>query len=347
MKTSHKKPTIRSEKGFTLLETVIAVTLVAMMAIGIWSVFRTGIRSWARGTENIDASHRHRIVYDMVRKQMASAFPLAVPVDPNFPDVTYPFFNGTDTSMQFVSLNSLRFQDNPGLTVVHYEASENLDEGGYSLLETEDRYLGDESASLEETDLTGSILLFDNLTNCYFEYKNSGTDENAEQETESWVREWDAQQQGQLPEAVAMVLEATDADGNVRTHQLIVPVHATEVYTQNRARNASGIRRLRGRRGQTAAALGEAAAEVLGEEGASNLIRELMLRDRMGGRRGLGTRGGRLFQGGPGMDPGAGPKIPPSGGFGPPQGGGFGPPQGGGFGPPQGGGFQSSQGQRR
>ena len=284
MKQSRSSQAIHSEKGFTLLETIIAVTLVAMMAIGIWSVFQTGLRSWARGTENIDASFRHRIIYDMVRKQMASAFPMGTPVDPNFPDVTYPFFKGTETSMQFVSLNSLRFQDNPGLTIVSYEVSDNL-EGGLSLVEKEDRYLGNDFSSLEDTDLAGSISLFDNLSSCHFEYKNPETSEstNTDTTTEAWTREWDAQQQGQLPEAIAMVLEATDAEGNTRTQQIIVPVYATEVYTQASSRNTSSIRRLRGGR------RGRGATEP-GENNASAIRRELMLQDRGNYEMGQGGR---------------------------------------------------------
>ena len=70
-----------TEQGFTLLEMMVAITLVVLMAVGIWSVFRTSLRTWSRGTETIDASQRQRNIQDMVRKQLASAYPLTAQPD--------------------------------------------------------------------------------------------------------------------------------------------------------------------------------------------------------------------------------------------------------------------------
>ena len=76
-----KKRSVLPEAGFTLLEMIVAVTLVAMMAVGLWAVLRISIRSWSRGTEFIDANQRQRSIMDMVRKQLASAYPLFTPID--------------------------------------------------------------------------------------------------------------------------------------------------------------------------------------------------------------------------------------------------------------------------
>ena len=105
---------IAAETGFTLLEMVVSVTLVAMMAVSLWGAFRISLASWARGTQSIDENQRSRTVLDVVRKQMASAYGLTAPVDPLSPGVIYPIFEGTERSLRFVSLNSLRFQDSPG-----------------------------------------------------------------------------------------------------------------------------------------------------------------------------------------------------------------------------------------
>jgi prepilin-type N-terminal cleavage/methylation domain-containing protein len=222
---SEKRRTIQSEKGFTLLEMIVAVTLVVMMAVGIWSVFRTSLRAWSRGTEYIDASQRQRNILDMVRKQLASAYPLTAPPDPNSPNPVLPIssnliFQGTETSLQFISLNSLHFQDSPGLTLVNYEVAQGP-EGAAILVEREERFLGQIPDYESETDLAGMTPLFGNLTQCYFEYLS-------EDEEEPWVREWDAEERGQLPEAVAVNMAAVDTDGNTRSHQIIVPIHAKQ-----------------------------------------------------------------------------------------------------------------------
>jgi len=230
-----KSRPIKSEKGFTLLEMLVALTIIAMIAVGLWSVFRTSLRVWARGTEYIDASQRQRNILDMVRKQLASAYPLAAPSVPNPPDpdspdpdspdpvspiLSNPIFQGTETSLHFISLNSLRFHDSPGLTLVNYEVTQDP-EGAAILVGWEERFLGQIPDYKSETDLAGMPPLFGNLTQCYFEYLS-------EDEEEPWVREWDAQERGQLPEAVAINMAAVDTVGNERSYKIVVPIHAKQ-----------------------------------------------------------------------------------------------------------------------
>ena len=76
---NRNKRSISSQAGFTLLEMLIAVTLVALMAVGLWAVFRISIRSWSQGTEFINANQHHRSILDLARKQIASAYPLVTP----------------------------------------------------------------------------------------------------------------------------------------------------------------------------------------------------------------------------------------------------------------------------
>ena len=104
------------EQGFTLLEMLVSVTLIAVMAVALWAVFRISINSWIRGTEFVDVNQRNRSILDLVKKQMASIHGVMVQADLQTGGLTYPVFFGTESSVQFISLNSLRFQDNPGLT---------------------------------------------------------------------------------------------------------------------------------------------------------------------------------------------------------------------------------------
>src|SRR4029434_8026841 len=101
-----------NERGFTLLKIVIAVTLVALMAVALWSVFRISLTSWSRGSEFIDAHQRQRSVLDLVNKQMASTFGTIAPIDLQTGGAIYPIFVGKSDSLQFVSLSSLRFMEN-------------------------------------------------------------------------------------------------------------------------------------------------------------------------------------------------------------------------------------------
>ena len=81
MVLNRKKRWMLPESGFTLIEMLVSVTLVALIAVGLWSVFGISVRSWSRGTEFIDKTQRHRSILDKVRKQIASAYPLNASAD--------------------------------------------------------------------------------------------------------------------------------------------------------------------------------------------------------------------------------------------------------------------------
>lgn len=187
MSYSGRECSIRSQAGFTLLEMIVAVTLVALMAVGLWAVFRISLRSWSRGTEFMDANQRHRSILNLVRKQMASTYGLFVQ-DPLQPANAALMFDGTENSLRFISLNSLQFNESPGLTWVSYELSQ--DEGGdYSLVEREARYLGQMPEEGEGQAGSRPVPIFENLSSCLFEYFDPGDAEDSSQ----WVREWDGQ----------------------------------------------------------------------------------------------------------------------------------------------------------
>jgi len=277
---SDKRSLHTSEKGFTLLEMMVAITLVMMMAAGIWSVFRTSLRTWSRGTEYIDASQRQRNILDMVRKQLASAYPLTAQSDAAMAIMPSPIFQGTETSLLFVSLNSLRFQDSPGLTLVNYQVDQDVD-GAYILQEREERFLGQIPDPESDTDAAGTKALFANLTQCYFEYRTS--DENED----PWIREWNAEERGRLPEAIAVTLAGVDMDGNTRNHHIVVPIHATQGSSMMNIMNQAGIRTVRGGRMG-----GSVSARGAGGELDGNL--QEMLRRRM--ERGAGRELNREYQ---------------------------------------------------
>jgi general secretion pathway protein J len=222
----------RSEKGFTLLEVLVSVTLIAMMALAIWGVMRTSIRSWSRGAEFIDTNQRHRSIMDMVRKQIASAYNLPSPPDPTASAITapYPIFSGADVSFQFISLNSLQFQESPGITLVTYEISESA-QSGYSLIEKESRYLGQLPDLQTPAVAEKTISILENLTSCLFEYYDPGT--GTADSTPQWVKEWDAKQLMRLPSAIRMTMTSRDHSGNTLDRQIIVPIQAASGNTRS------------------------------------------------------------------------------------------------------------------
>lgn len=214
---------VAADEGFTLLEMVVSVTLVALMAVGLWGAFRISLASWARGTQSIDDNQRSRTVLDLVRKQMASAYGLTAPADPQSPGMIYPIFQGTERSLRFISLNSLRFQDSPGLTLVAYDVTPDRS-GNYSLIEREERYVGinkDQSSLLDREDI-GVTAVFEDLSSFMFEYFDPGDNTNPAR----WVGEWDGKTTRRLPTAISMTMVARNSRGDPLNRHMVVPIQA-------------------------------------------------------------------------------------------------------------------------
>lgn len=228
----------KSEGGFTLLEMLIAVTLVALMAVSLWAVFGISIRSWSRGTEFIDANQRHRSILDMVQKQIASAFGIFAQAEmqPGFlPDL---YFNGKEDSLGFVSLNSLRFQNSPGLTLVIYEVAPDSN-GGFSLVEKEAPYLGQISDQEAAASQSAPAPVFENLSSCTFKYLDDGEDETSS----AWVNEWDGEQMGRMPRAVSISMISSGPKGHALSRHMIVPIQAEAANFRMNAINPFNRRR--------------------------------------------------------------------------------------------------------
>ena len=209
--------------GFTLLELIIALTLVALMAVGLWGAFRISVRSWTRGTEFIDTNQRTRTILDLVKKQLASTYGLFAPSDSRPGSVLAPVFAGAETSMQFLSLNSLRFQDNPGLTMVSYDLA-NDRAGRFSLVEREARYLGLDPGRETSLDIRDEQVttIFQDLESFSFEYFDPGVQDQPAR----WVREWNSRELLRLPGAVSLTMVARDSRGGLLSRHLVVPILA-------------------------------------------------------------------------------------------------------------------------
>ncbi len=214
------------DSGFTLIEMLVSVTLIAVMAVALWGALRISIGSWKRGTEFIDSNQRHRATMDLVQKQMASAFGMIAPLNLQEGGGLYPIFSGTASGVQFISLCSLRFRDDPGLTVVNYEVVPAAD-GDYALVEREGRYLGGDpgQAAVSDPDEPAGTTVFDHLVSLVFEYFDPGTPEAPAQ----WVKDWDGKEMGRLPTAISMTMISRVESGGTQSRQIVVPFPARPV----------------------------------------------------------------------------------------------------------------------
>ena len=93
---------MKSQAGFTLLELLISMTLLAMLFVLLFGGLRFGMRAWERGTSTADAVDQVRIAQDILRREIARSCPrrLAAAGPQDIPRVD---FTGEATGLAFLA----------------------------------------------------------------------------------------------------------------------------------------------------------------------------------------------------------------------------------------------------
>ncbi len=101
-------PTRNSRKalrGFTLVEVMVSLVIMALIATVAFAGLNIGIDSWTRGAGKIDQLDQRAAVERLLKRQLAVAYPLELPVNVEGPAVI--FFRGTSMSVEFIADYSL------------------------------------------------------------------------------------------------------------------------------------------------------------------------------------------------------------------------------------------------
>jgi general secretion pathway protein J len=91
----------RSSAGFTLLELLIAITLLGLLLAALFGGLRLGARAWERSEERLDESARLQVVQNFLRERLAQAYPLTAEDQIGRLRLA---FEGTDDALRFVTL---------------------------------------------------------------------------------------------------------------------------------------------------------------------------------------------------------------------------------------------------
>ena len=204
----------RPRAGFSLLELIVAFTILGLMSVVIFSALRVSLNSYSASQERIQEKARNRVLFDQIKRQIGSLFPLrptrafldqevqGAPMQPlpksPLARTRTPLFYGTSDQMTFITVAPLMLYENPGLAVVRYGLSQD-GKGHYYLGAMETRFLGVESfLSMAETPVGEPLPLIEGISSLDFQY--FGYDPQTD--TYDWYDHWDAQETLDVPLAV-------------------------------------------------------------------------------------------------------------------------------------------------
>lgn len=185
--------------GFTLLEVVVALTLLSGLLLLIFSGLRLGVRSWDAGALRGDKSDQMLLASSFVRKELTAAFPwrfkdsLAVKLA----------FKGEKQSLRFVSMRPAEIGGG-GLAFVafDFDPAKAQETGGRLVMRR--TLAAAEAKDFDALDSIEKFTLMDGVTDVQFEFYGAENDTN----TPLWADHWDYPQR--LPSHVRLTMKAGD-----------------------------------------------------------------------------------------------------------------------------------------
>jgi general secretion pathway protein J len=204
---------MKGARGFTLVELVIAMTLMALIGVGLSGVLVIGARSASSAERKTEQARRYRIATELIVRQLRSTTALRLPEDENEEqgegeDVAY--FVGESDRLSFIT-DAPQAPENSGLAVVDLWVEDGqlmLSESPYFLLASE----GKIGAEFEQ--LTFAATLLYDVESISFEYQQSDL------ERETWVDSWDASDEDALPVAVRIEVKPSVDGGPYWYHEV-------------------------------------------------------------------------------------------------------------------------------
>ena len=170
-----------SDAGFTLLEVMLAILLLALLLAGTYGAIRTAVHSMHSGEMAIDRTNRLRVAQEFVRRQVSRIMPLAFSQDHN--TNTNFVFEGRRDFMRFVApMPGYLSKGGPYVQTLSFAGNRR---GGRQLLFT-DEMLNGFDVDEKKSDVEPSILL-DQIADGRFEYRTL----DDQGELTDWSDKWE------------------------------------------------------------------------------------------------------------------------------------------------------------
>jgi prepilin-type N-terminal cleavage/methylation domain-containing protein len=221
-------PRKRASRGFTLIEMIIAVTLVAAIISGLLMAMRTGLTAYQKVTARLEANRRSMGLDQALHRQLNGMMPV---VTDCLGGPKLSAFNGDLGSLRFVSSSSLAEGARGYPRIVEYAVIPDP-QGGVRLMMNERLYTGPSSLApwcgaqgFLPVQLTSqSFEMAGKMAYCRWSYRKPIPDSPLGAD---WLPVW---QSVDLPRAVRLEMKPLEADpSHLPMLTLNVPVHLTRL----------------------------------------------------------------------------------------------------------------------
>ena len=248
------------QRGVTLLELLVVITLLGLVSLGLVSSLRIGSSAWRRGNARLAADRRVVAATDLLSAQLANAQARPVRWGPATSsanrafdssadrEVRFAYFDGAPDRLRFLSTYSLEARSRGGLWLAEYffvrKESETCDllynewpfrddrdvastvrAAGYDITRGRQRV---DFAPAARTASTRE--LYRGLRQCHFEYLTEPADfspSREERQESFWAPEWETNAKF-LPKAVAARFVGTEA-GGIAPVGIVATLHVREI----------------------------------------------------------------------------------------------------------------------
>ncbi len=215
-------------RGFTLLEVILALTISVAIFVILFAAMRLGYKSQQSGTEKEEVTQKMRILDDRITWLIRGVYPFVF-VDPEKTDEQKLYFEGKDDQIGFVTTSVDRSGKGPediaGLKYVSIFQDRN------GLQMREKVFFLDDAFD----DSGGKVYVLDpEVTRLEFQYYDIPPDEKRG----DWVSDWDPADKQYMPAAVKVKISFEHNGKKMTMPEMVVRLSTQKVLVQPQAQQA-------------------------------------------------------------------------------------------------------------
>ena len=215
---------MRSERGFTLVELVIAMTLMALIGVSLSGVIVIGARSASSAERKTEQARRYRVATELIVRQLRSTAALELPTGDDEGDEMQAYFVGESERLSFIT-STPQAPASSGLAVVDLWLEDEtlmMSEVPYFLM------VADGKLDPKFDRMSFSAPLLYDVGKVSFKFQRSGLEGGR---GEDWTDSWDAAEEDALPASVRIEIEPALPGGPYWYHEVPVFVAALNEIT--------------------------------------------------------------------------------------------------------------------